>query len=349
MQARASQLLAQAQALAPSNPRVLIAMMRRLIIEGRWPDLLAASQRLIDADPNEPYAYANLARAKMFTGKVEEAIPLLEKTIRLNPRELNPQTTYNRLGNAFLLSGKYEEAILWQRRSLAANPDAPPLQLNDRLQQIAAAQALSGHLEDARSTLVEANRVWPYSTLRAAWGGGRPSPIYAAQIRRYVDGLRLAGLRDHAEEDADFGVPADGALHASFYGLTPIRAPGVTTIRTADLVRLIQERKPLVIDTGRYSLMTSLPDAVVLREAGTGGNISDPVQARLRRKMLELTKGDATTPIVAVGVDSERFDGWNLTLRLAALGYRNIYWYRGGREAWEVNGLPVTKPDVQDW
>ncbi|HME27856.1 MAG TPA: hypothetical protein VKI44_42150 [Acetobacteraceae bacterium] len=39
----------------------------------------------------------------------------------------------------------------------------------------------------------------------------------------------------------------------------------------------------------------------------------------------------------------------NLALRLVALGYTQVYWYRGGREAWEVNGLPETKLDVQEW
>jgi hypothetical protein len=29
-----------------------------------------------------------------------------------------------------------------------------------------------------------------------------------------------------------------------------------------------------------------------------------------------------------------------LALRLVALGYTNVNWYRGGREAWEVAGLP---------
>jgi hypothetical protein len=27
----------------------------------------------------------------------------------------------------------------------------------------------------------------------------------------------------------------------------------------------------------------------------------------------------------------------------------NVNWYRGGREAWEVAGLPETEVDVQDW
>ena len=53
-----------------------------------------------------------------------------------------------------------------------------------------------------------------------------------------------------------------------------------------------------------------------------------------------LLPGTCGRPIVAVGWNSERFDGRNLALRLVALGYTHVYWYRSGREAWEVAGLP---------
>ena len=36
-------------------------------------------------------------------------------------------------------------------------------------------------------------------------------------------------------------------------------------------------------------------------------------------------------------------------MRLVALGYTQVYWYRGGRKAWEVNGLLETEIDVQEW
>jgi hypothetical protein len=59
--------------------------------------------------------------------------------------------------------------------------------------------------------------------------------------------------------------------------------------------------------------------------------------------MRELTGGDLNRPIVAAGWNSECFDGRNLALRLLAPDYTNVYWYRGGREAWEVAGLPETE------
>jgi hypothetical protein len=54
-------------------------------------------------------------------------------------------------------------------------------------------------------------------------------------------------------------------------------------------------------------------------------------------------------PIVAMSFNVSFFDGYNLALRLRHAGYANVYWYRGGREAWEVAGLPETEVDVQDW
>ena len=93
----------------------------------------------------------------------------------------------------------------------------------------------------------------------------------------------------------------------------------------------------------------SIPGAVALRNVGLGDSTTDAIQSRLRLKMQALTRGDPATPIVAMGWNSERFDGRNLALRLTALGYTNVYWYRGGREAWEVAGLPETHIDPQDW
>jgi hypothetical protein len=88
---------------------------------------------------------------------------------------------------------------------------------------------------------------------------------------------------------------------------------------------------------------------VGLKFAGLGGSVTDVEQDRLRSKMCELTAGDLSRPIVAVGWNSERFDGCNLALRLVALGYAQVYWYRGGREAWEVADLPETDMAMQNW
>jgi adenylate cyclase len=169
------------------------------------------------------------------------------------------------------------------------------------------------------------------------------------QFRRFQDALGFAGLRDHADEDADFGVPGDAALRSELAGLTRTEAPGAETIRTTDLLELLSPVQPIVIDTMTYFWGKSIPGAVALKYSGLGGSFTDAAQDRLRSKLRELSAGDSSTPIIAVGWNSHRFDGYNLALRLVALGYTKVYWYRGGREAWELNGLPETNLDVQQW
>jgi hypothetical protein len=110
-------------------------------------------------------------------------------------------------------------------------------------------------------------------------------------------------------------------LRANLYGYTPTAVPQVTTIRTGALVKFIGQAHPIIIATGRWRPVQSLPGAVILPDSGTGEQFSDAIQYRLSRKMVELTGGDMVRPIVAVEVNSERFDGLNLALRLVALGY----------------------------
>jgi adenylate cyclase len=93
----------------------------------------------------------------------------------------------------------------------------------------------------------------------------------------------------------------------------------------------------------------SVPGAIGLRDVAWGSLLSDTMQDRLRRKMNDLTSGDRSRPIVAFGWNPEYFDGRNLALRLVALGYTQVYWYRDGRETWEVNGLPEAETTATDW
>ena len=174
------------------------------------------------------------------------------------------------------------------------------------------------------------------------------SPVTLAQVARMRDGLRLAGVRDHADEDADPGAPPDNTLHTTYHAPTPTAAPGVRTIRTADLPALIDQRKPLVLDASN-PWGPSMPGAIVLPGVGVGGSMSDDVQQRLGRKMHQLTGADRSVPVVALGWNAERFQGRNLAMRLAALGYTEVYWYRGGREAWMAAGLPMAEVAQQDW
>jgi rhodanese-related sulfurtransferase len=305
---------------------------------------------MIEMFPNNKNFYFALGACEAFTGHAEKTLSLMRTAAMLSPRDPVMYINYRRMGLASMLLGRDGDAIEWLNRSLAVDPDAPAISRRPAYLMLAAIYARDGQEAAARQAVAEAHRLWPFDTLRRDWADGITNPVFVAQWQRYRDGLRLAGERDHADEHADFGVPSDAVLHSSLEGYTPTTAPGVTTIRTGELTQLIDERKPVVLDAVALDFSDrSLPGAIRLEASGLGGSFTDHAQDRLRQKVGELTSGDMGRPIVAVGWNSESFDGRNLALRLVAMGYTHVYWYRGGREAWEVAGLPEAQVMATEW
>ena len=343
-------LMEQARAIDPNSESLAVLSTFWQESEGRCQDILTVAKQMIEMFPNDKNFYFALGYCKAVTGDAEETIPLMRTAAMLSPRDPVLYINYRRRGFASMLLGRDDDAIDWFERSLAVDPDAPAISRHDTYRMLAAIYARTGREAEARRAAAEADRLWPFDTLRHNWAQGISNPVFVAQWRRYVDGTRLSGERDHADENADFEVPADGILHSSLRGYTPTSAPGATTIRTTDLARLMDARKPVVLDAATVDVSDhSLPGAVRLPDAGLGGSFTDHAQDRLRQKLRELTDGDLGRPIVAVGWNSESFDGRNLALRLVTMGYSHVYWYRGGREAWEVAGLPETPVAVTDW
>jgi adenylate cyclase len=346
---RVAKLIADAPAIAPADETVLARSAAWLETRGRYEETMAISRRIIETYPNNTYGYALLARSKILCGEAEEAIPLLEKAIQFDPYNSHLFDRYWRLGFAHLLLRREREALAWFNRALAAMPDAPARRRAAEFRRIAAAHALIGEVAEARRALAEHDRLWPFRTLRRLGHENYRSPVYAEQFGHFRHGLQLAGLRDHADEYADFGVAGTDALSAPLHGFTPMTTPGARTIGTAELDTFLEHHVPVVIDTMSHFWGQSLPGAIGLMEAGIGGSFTARAQDRLALKMTKLTGRDLTAPIVAVGFNSETFDGRNLALRLVALGYTNVSWYRGGREAWQVAGLPEAELVPQDW
>lgn len=283
----------------------------------------------------------------ILSGRPAEAITHFEQSIRVNPRAPGIFSRYHLIGLCQLYLRRYDEAIVAFRQALATNPNHSPRVLGDVHAGIAASAALAGRLDEARLSATEASRLWPTLTVRSVFAWPVRDPKHAAQVAHTQEGLRLAGVRDHADEDADHGLPLTDALQSDLEGQTPVAAPGARTIRTSDLSTVLEEQRPLVLDTAPWG--RSIPGAIALWGAGIGGSTSDEYQERLRQKMLRLTGGNKSMPLVTVSQNAERFQARNLALRLVALGYTNVYWYRGGREAWAVADMPMAEVVLQEW
>ena len=346
---RAATLVADALARAPDSEAALVARVRWLHGQTMFKELLEPSQRLVQSYPNNPEGYHHLARAMQFEGRFTDAVAFFDKAIRLDPLEPRVFQRYGFMAFSLMMAGRYDDSAAWFRRALAANPDAPPPLLARRYRNMSASLALAGRLDEARQSAREADRLWPWDTARSTYPLDIRSPALVAHELVFQRGLRLAGVRDHANEDADFGIAPDNALHTALAGYTPLRVSGARTIRTDELSRLLgSDARPVVLDPGTHYWGRSLAGAVAVSKAGLGGSFGDPIQERLHRRLVELTGGDLARPVVAIGWNSESFDGYNLALRLVALGCSDVYWYRGGREAWEVAGLPETALPIED-
>jgi adenylate cyclase len=316
-------------------------------------DAIATFQRLVELSPNFHAAYRHLGFSKLVVGQADEAIPLLQRSIRFDPLNSYNRIAYGWIGNSLMLLGDNANSIQWQQRALAEGATAAPFWRAQRYLFMACAYASLGHLSSAQHSLGEANRIWPFATARnslpAPTPRGLPDLTFAVQMSIVQESLRRVGLRDHSDEHADFGVTPVDALQRNLVGFTPTTVPCATTIRTEELVDLLERRSPVLIDVGLDSWGRSIPGAVGLQGSGHGATFSTERENRLRRKIQDLTDGDLSVPIVAFCVNSERFTSYNLALRLVLLGYPHVYWYRGGFEAWQVTGLPESDLELQDW
>ena len=146
----------------------------------------------------------------------------------------------------------------------------------------------------------------------------------------------MAGFRDHLDETADFGTVSTGSLRDQMDAPTPLTVPVGTTIRTEELMRLL-ETKPLVLS--KTPMNPTIPGTIFVT-LETSGNLNDEWQAALANLMSEATGGDKRRPIVVFSYSVNHWQARNLALRLIALGYANVYWYRGGWEAWDSRDLP---------
>jgi len=233
---RAEGLLARARAITLASELVLSAYAWFLRTLGRGQEAAVAARRLIELFPNHVCAYSVLGWCEIEAGHAEEAMSIVRAGIRLNPRYPDLFAAYHRLGTASLMLGRDHDAIEFLERAMALNPEAGDAFRATVYRKLSAAYARGGQVVRARQALAEADHLYPFDTVRSHWPQD-PNPVYSAQIKRFQEGLRLAGERDHAEEDADFSVSPDAVLQFPLAGYTPTSLPGATTIRTADLSR----------------------------------------------------------------------------------------------------------------
>src|SRR6185295_13359840 len=101
-------------------------------------------------------------------------------------------------------------------------------------------------------------------------------------------------------------------------------------IKTAELKALVDSGAPVLIDVAAGEGHETLKGSLWLPGAGRGVHYFDQLQADLAKALSALTERDKAKPIVFFCVNAQCWLSYNASLRAAALGYTQVYWFRGG-------------------
>jgi DNA-binding winged helix-turn-helix (wHTH) protein/TolB-like protein/Flp pilus assembly protein TadD len=340
--ARARSLVEKARVLEPGSEGLLRVQATILRAEGRSDEAVAAYRRLLQGRTDSVPYRVGLAFALIEAGRSAEAIPFFRDAIRLDRGDGSRFSMYNGLAGALIRVGKSNEAIEWLRAAQQESSGVTPF----LYRRLAVSYANAGKLEDARRALRELIKLRPWYTLRWLRHSLSPQTTSAREWNYEIAGLAVAGLRDHANEDADPRLPTDEGLRSGkLFSPTPLGAPGVSVVRTSELKALIDTaangpgEPPLLLSTNCARCFDiDIPGTVSVPGAYIRGPLNEQARQGLKSWLDRQLNGQTSRRLITFSWNAERWHARNLALELVALGYPNVSWYRGGLEAWDVAG-----------
>ena len=172
----------RAIALAPDNVWAYNVKSLYLTISQRANEALSAADAGLAINPDYPPLYRARGDAEIVLGRYEQAKSDVQQAMRLSPRDPRIGLWLVTLGDAELGLGHFDAAIDEYHKAIDAGWRA-----YQPYRSLAAAYALDGKMEEAKSALAEARRLNPKLTLK--W-----QQTHSMNIPPLLEGLRKAGL-----------------------------------------------------------------------------------------------------------------------------------------------------------
>jgi len=191
--AYAEGLIDQVLARSPRYARAHFVKGQLLRAQHRWPEATPEFEKVLAIFPNDSDTLHALGDCKLFTGSIDQVIPLDEQAIRLDPRDPHIGAKYWRIGLVHLLQSRTDQAILALERAARDEPG-----FSFTRAALASAYALNGETGRANAELAEARRLAGgkgYSTMAHIQTFGVPK-IRALYEATYFAGLRKAGMSE---------------------------------------------------------------------------------------------------------------------------------------------------------
>jgi adenylate cyclase len=145
------------------------------------------ADRALALDPNNAWAWTRRGFITAYRGDPAAAIAAFERAGELSPLDPFSFNSYIGLGFANFALGKYDEAIGWTQRAMREKGG-----MTWAYRDLAVFYAHAGRLEEARNAVAELTKARPGLTVaevNQALGFIEPGIL-----KRYLDGLRMAGL-----------------------------------------------------------------------------------------------------------------------------------------------------------
>ena len=161
--------------------------------------------------------------------------------------------------------------------------------------------------------------------------------------------LSLSLLLGVAQAETPLFSP-EGYRTSLYRSPTPNHVDGARIFDTESLKALLtQIPRPVLIDVYRRQWLegrfiedqphANLPGSHWLANTGDG-ELSQQVQDYFARNLQKATAGREDQPLVFY-CRADCWLSWNAVKRAIAMGYKAVYWYRDGLDAWEAANLPV--------
>jgi adenylate cyclase len=181
----AIEYLEKAAALTDRKGIALTFLGHVYALKKNYDKSIELEQQAIALIPNGADAHAFLAITLNWAGRPEEALPLLEKAMRLNP--LPPSFYYLHFGSCYRLLRRFEEAVAMFKKAIQLTP-------NNALayQGLACTYGQMGREEEGKAAAAELLRINPKFTLEYAL---KTSPFKGKDQIMQMQGLRKAGLK----------------------------------------------------------------------------------------------------------------------------------------------------------
>ncbi|MBV8925405.1 MAG: winged helix-turn-helix domain-containing protein [Bradyrhizobium sp.] len=202
--------LQEATRLAPDDMNVRGAQCHILRAMRQFESAITLCRESARRFPGYPFLHKEIGYNRLMLGQLDEAMAEFQEAERIAPDSRLRWSWNQGIGLIHLMQGQDEKAIDLLARVALEAPNA-----GHAAAYLASAYALVGREQEAREALAHYLKLWPKTTL-GNFGPMVGTAAFNSRMERVIEGLRLAGLTERAD-DAPSMTPvarrADGAAH----------------------------------------------------------------------------------------------------------------------------------------